>query len=160
MDRADETIHLHAGDGRGAVAALTDAVLPDSSRFSISDVVMGRAGGAGHVVWNSGTTAVDLNPLGTFPSGDDAAVYYQLAELEAGKSYRTTITFFGASDAAGKKPRLQLTFNDVARQSRIEVARTMGLKNLDPGAYRMVVAVGDGVKSVTGKTRLTVVRNP
>ena len=128
-------------DGRGATVASRDVTVPPATTpaLAASDLVLGRENSG--VRWSSGTSSVALNPTGHFQRGGNAEVYVQLSGLVPGRTYQTMFEFFRADDDAGRAPRLTITFPQAAAQDRIEVARTLGLRNLDAGRYRMRLTV-------------------
>ena len=99
-----------------------------------------------------------MNPLGTFPQGTPAEVYFQLSGMTAGNNYQSRFEFFRADDEPSHGPRLTLSFAQPAPQDRIEVSRTLGLRNLDPGKYRVRLTLsGDGAQA-TATAWLTIVK--
>jgi hypothetical protein len=144
-------------DGRGAVAALGTVVVPgDSPSFAISDLVLGRTESG--VRWNSGTMSVPLNPLNTYPVGGNAEAYFQLGGLAAGEHYAIRVEINRAGDVAGAPARLAVTSDVAATATRMEIARGIGLTNLEPGSYRITVTVSGSGGSVTAAGWLTIVR--
>jgi hypothetical protein len=136
-------------DGRGAAIATRNVSVPGAAgRLSVSDIVLGREYSA--VRWNSGAASVAMNPLGTYPKGGSAAMYFQLVGMSVGNSYQTRFEFFRADDEPNHGPRLTVSFTQPAQQDRIEVSRALGLKNLDAGRYRVKLTVsGDGAQTTT-----------
>jgi hypothetical protein len=136
-------------DGRGASIATRNVSVPGAiGRLSVSNMVLGRA--KSPVQWNSGTTTVTLNPLGSYPKGGTADVYFQLSGMTIGTSYQTRFEFFRTDDEPNHAPRLSISFMQPASQQRIEVSRALGLKNLDTGQYQVKLTVsGDGSQATT-----------
>ena len=122
----------------------------------MSDLVLGREGSGTR--WNSGATVVPLNPLNAWPVAAGAAVYFQLSGLVAGESYVTKYEFFLGSDDPKRGPRLSISGSQVASQSRLEVTRTLGLRNLEPGRYRVHVTTTGAGRSVTATGWMTIVK--
>ncbi len=130
-------------DQPNAIAHLSDAtVVANKGALAVSDLVLGRASSGVH--WNSGTTIVPLNPLNLFPKNGDAEAYFQLAGMVPGTTYQTSFEFFRFDDKPTRPPRLSISFSSTATSPRLEVSRSVGLKNLDPGRYRMKVTVRGG----------------
>ncbi len=144
-------------DGRGAVAHIGTVVVPGAgTRLGISDLVLGREGSGAR--WNSGTRPVPLNPLNAWSVAALAEVYFQLSGLVAGESYVTKYEFFLSTDDPKRGPRLSISGSQVASQSRLEVTRTLGLQNLEPGRYRVHVTTTGGGRSVTATGWMTIVK--
>ncbi|MES2305621.1 MAG: hypothetical protein V4558_08940 [Gemmatimonadota bacterium] len=144
-------------DGRGAVARLGRiTVIGSRQQLAISDVVLGVAGSKTH--WNSGSSEVSLNPMNAFSSGGEAELYGQLSGMKSGQDYVLTFEVFRADDAVGKKPRLAISFPQTARDGLVEIQRSVGLKSLDPGRYRVKVAIAGAGESAFAMTVLTVVK--
>jgi hypothetical protein len=150
------TVVLSQGE-LGSIARLGEMTVPNArNALSVSDLVLGREGSG--VRWQSGATAVPLHPLNSYPRGGAVEVYYQLAGLREGARYASRIELFGANDDAKKAPRLAIDFETTATDARAEVARTLGLKSLEPGRYRLRVTVRGGDESVSAVAWVTVVR--
>lgn len=138
--------------GQGAVVQLRRFTVPENStRLSISDLVVGRGGG---VVWNSGTTRVALNPLGTFEKGADASLYFQLHGLKAGTPYQVSMQLFKGVES--DKEALTLEFSETPQADRIEVSRTLDLSTLSTGAYRLVITISGNGEKVSAQGALSV----
>ncbi len=152
------TAVLTEGEDRGALSRLDEVRVPAATGgLAISSVVLGRQGTG--VSWNSGRTVVPLNPLNAFAQKGEAELYYQLAGLEAGATLRTRVEFFKAVDGAEAKSALSLSYDDRAGDRRLEVQRTLNLKNLEPGRYRVRVSVTQGGATVSEAAFLTVVED-
>lgn len=143
--------------GRGAIARLNEMRAPvDQPGMVVSDLVLGRDGSG--LQWNSGTTSVALNPLGTFPRGGMAAVYFQLAGLDAGENYHLAFSFFGAGDDSTKAPRLAIAFDQPAAQATSEISRNLDLQRLEPGRYRVVLTVAGRGGRTSATSWITITR--
>lgn len=144
-------------DGHGAIAHLDEIAVPgDKSQLTVSDLVLGRENSG--VQWNSGATSVALNPLNTYPKGGAAEVYFQLSGLSPGTSYQSKFEIFRADDDPKRAPRLAISFTQPATESRIEVSRTLGLQQLDPGRYRVKLTVSGGGHETNAVAWLTIVK--
>ena len=117
--------------------------------------MLGREGSG--IAWRSGTTTVPLNPVNSYARGSDATLYYQLTGLKTGERYQTRVEFIEAA-RTDDRPALSLTFADEAPGTRMEVLREVGLKNLDPGRFRVRVTVSGGDASTSETAWLTVVK--
>jgi hypothetical protein len=144
-------------DQPNAIAHLNDATLmAKTGTLTVSDLVLGRASSG--IRWNSGTTIVPLNPLNLFPKESDAEAYFQLDGMVPWTSYQTSFEFFRFDDKPTQPPRLSIAFSSQATGTRLEVSRTFGLKNLDPGRYRMKVTVRGGASVAETSAWLTIVK--
>jgi hypothetical protein len=150
------TVVLSQGE-LGSIARLGELTVPSArSALSVSDLVLGREGSG--VRWQSGATAVPLHPLNSYPRGGEVEVYYQLAGLREGARYANRVELFGADDDVNKSPRLSIGFETTASDERAEVSRTLGLKSLEPGRYRIRLTVRGGEESVSAMAWLMVVK--
>lgn len=148
---------LTQDDGRGAVSSLGAVPVPmGGGRLGISSLVLGREGSG--IRWQSGTTTVPLNPANSYVRGSEATLYYQLTGLRTGQRYQTRVEFIEAA-RADDRPALSLTFTDNASDSRMEVLREVGLKNLKPGRYRVRVTVSGDEASTSETAWLTVAKS-
>jgi hypothetical protein len=148
---------LQLEDSSGVQVGLdTVTVSGPGPALQLSDVVMGTA--ASHVGWNSGEGFVPFNPLGEYPRGSDAEVYFQLAGLVRGTSYRTRFEFFRDGDKAALKPELSIAADDLAGAEWLAVRRTIGLKTLAPGRYRVRVTVSGAGQQAVSTACLTIVK--
>jgi GWxTD domain-containing protein len=150
------TVVLSQGE-LGSIARLGELTVPNPRNvLSVSDLVFGREGSG--LRWQSGATAVPLHPLNSYPRGGEVEVYYQLAGLRQGVSYANRVELYGADDDVNKSPRLSIGFETTASDARVEVSRTLGLKSLEPGRYRIRLTVRGGEESVSAIAWLTVVK--
>lgn len=154
--RQDVSLTVTQPDGRGAVASLAAVPFLASGRLSISSVVLGsRVSG---VAWESGRVTVPLHPLNAFRQGQEASLYFQLGGLRRGDAYRTTIELFPAGET-NPRAALSLALADEAEQDFTEVQRTIDLRNLEPGRYRLRVTVQVGEAVVYEEAFLNVLRD-
>lgn len=143
-------------DGRGAVASLGAIPVPrGGARLGISSLVLGREGSG--VAWRSSTTTVPLNPVNAFARDSEATLYFQLHGLQAGERYQTRLEFLDAAKPEAR-PALSLQFAEEAGGPRLEVLRSIGLQNLEPGRYRLRVTITGGGSTVTETAWLVVVK--
>ncbi len=148
------TVVLSQQDGRGALSRISSVSAPmNGGNLSISSLVLGREGSG--AAWNSGTRVVPLHPLNAFARSASAELYYQLNGLQPGQAYQTRVELF---PAGGERSALALSFNDEPPARFVEVQRTIGLGNLEPGRYRLRVTVSGAGGSVSEEGYLTVVR--
>ncbi|MEO5800881.1 MAG: GWxTD domain-containing protein [Gemmatimonadales bacterium] len=132
-------LRLSQHDGGGAEARAAAVRVPaGSGALELSDLVLGRDGSG--VRWNSGAQMVSLNPLNAFRRSERAELYYQVSGQKPGESYQTVLEIFKSSDE--KQPaRISLAFRETATKAAGEVLRTVDLRNLEPGSYRLRVTV-------------------
>jgi hypothetical protein len=149
------TVVVEQGAGIGGLSRLPAVATPVAGRFSISSLVLGRSGSG--VTWSSGSQAVPLNPLNAYPKGGEAELYYQLAGLEPGAEYQTRIEFFEAQKTA-EAAALAVTSTDRAAAPWVEVQRTIGLRQLKEGGYRVRITVSREGQSVTETAFLAVLK--
>jgi hypothetical protein len=141
-------------DGRGAVAAVMTVTTPKPEPvLQVTDLVLGQAKSPVH--WNSGSSSVPLNPLNAFPKGGTAEVYYQLSGLTVGATYDSRFEFYKAGET-GKPARLKLAFKEQAPAARGEMARSLGLANLDAGQYQVRFVISGGGHEASSVSWLTI----
>ena len=119
--------------------------------FAVSDVVLGRDGSG--LVWVAAGDTVRLNPLGRFPEGSAAELYYEVYGLSRGATYHTVVrleregrrSVFGAIRGVfggGRAPVL-LEFDAAAEGSVTRVHRGIALRDVGKGTYRLTVVISD-----------------
>lgn len=108
--------------------------------------------------------SVFFNPLETFPRDGDLEVYYELYGLTPGVDYRTTIEVSKQGGGVLRKVfgggggKISLSFQQVADGPVTRVSRTLGLQELDPGSYRLVLSLtGPGGLELERERRFEVV---
>jgi hypothetical protein len=149
------TVVMSQEGGRGALSRIAAVTAPpNGQRLSISSLVLGREGSG--TVWNSGGRVVPLHPLNAFPRNTPAELYYQVNGLEPDGEYRTRVELFPAR--ADARAALSLSFTDRPASRMLEVQRSIGLENLEPGRYRVRVEVSGSTGTATEEAYLTVVR--
>jgi hypothetical protein len=122
---------------------------------TISSLALGTPKGG--VAWRSGRNTVALHPLNAFPRTSEATLYYQLSGLVAGSPYRTTIELIEGR-RADAKPALSMSFEETPDGQDVEVIKSIGLREVDPGIYRLRVTVTTAAGDrVTQESLLTVV---
>ena len=129
----------------------------DPRRFAVSDIVVGREGSG--LVWLSPGDTVRLNPLGRFPEGGAAEVYYEIYGLSNGAPYHTVVrldreggrSLFGAIGrlfGGGRSPVL-LEFDAPATGPVTRVHRGVALRDVPKGNYRLTVRITDPASGTT-----------
>lgn len=129
---------------------------PGRDGLYLSDVVLGRIGSG--LAWVYEGDSIPLNPLGAFPRGEAAQVFYELSGLVPGRLYSHQVDLFPIKDPHSKD-RIRLRFAEVAADSALRVRRTLGLGELKPGQYRLVVEVreSDSSRRVSREQTLTII---
>jgi hypothetical protein len=128
-------------DGPAAAAAGRDAMTAGApGRLALSDLVSGRQGAG--LVWAHGGDPVPLNPLDTYSRASAMELYYDLTGLVPGKSYRTTIELANTL-AISRGDAVRVSFDDKATAPAQHVRRSLDLKTLKGGQYRLVLTVED-----------------
>jgi hypothetical protein len=131
------------------------AFTPAAGALALSDLVLGRRGSG--LVWNSGEGApVPLNPLDDFPPGSELQLYYELAGLHPGTEYRTTVGLRREEDKDERRG-LKLVFSERATAERQHFRRSLDLRQLRPGRYRLVVTVAESGSDRTATRERAVV---
>lgn len=139
------TAEVSQGDVQGIRWSLRDVAVPGpTDDLALSDLALGREGSGAR--WSSGTADVALNPLNTFTKGEEAEIYSQLRGLRPGHRYATRLAFFSTADPPTHAARLSIGASFTARAPWQELQQKLGLRNLEPGHYRVVLTVsGTGV---------------
>ncbi|MBP6671309.1 MAG: hypothetical protein KA180_17775 [Gemmatimonadales bacterium] len=122
------------GVGRDSVS------IPANPRDMIlSDLILGRPESG--LAWMYAGERVPLNPLNAVPRGAGVELFYEIGGLAPGQRYSVTSTVRKAEDRPTARPQLQVAFDFTATATYERVSRGLGLANLKPGAYVLVVAV-------------------
>jgi hypothetical protein len=109
----------------------------------VSDLALGIIGRA--VLWRP--TPADsalLSPFGGVRLDRPVELYYEVYGLPEGAAYQTTIRL--RRDGKRERPRLTLTFEEVAHAATVRAHRTLDLKEMDPGEYVLEVEVSAGLR--------------
>lgn len=151
------SLMINQGNGRGAHASLGGIRVPGApGRLELSSLVLGRTGGS---QWHSGTSAVSLQPLNAHPRNAAVELYYQVHGVTVGAQYHTQVELMHADRPDGEVA-VALGFEDRSETATVEVHRSVGIGNLQPGRYRLRVTVSGAGSSVSEEGFLTVVRSP
>jgi tetratricopeptide (TPR) repeat protein len=114
--------------------------------LGMSDLLLERESGG--LRWDNRGTPVMLNALNAYATGDAAPVFYEAYGLEPGRSYETTLS---VRKATGDGDRgVSLVFNERADRPTMQIRRTIGLEDLDPGQYRLTLSIveeGSGARA-------------
>jgi GWxTD domain-containing protein len=145
------------GDGAAGTLVTGDSVNVDTlngRRFAASDLIVGRVGSG--LVWSGGADTVFLNPLGQFPEGGTAELYYEVYGLPAGSVYHTVIRLerrggrsvlhlFGG----GKRPPVLLEFDAPSDGPATRVHRQVELGDTPRGSYVLTMQISDPATGIT-----------
>lgn len=134
---------------RSAAAAGRDAMtLGKPGALALSDLVAGREGAG--LTWQHGGEALPLNPLDVYPRTGSMDLYYDVSGMVPGHHYRTSIEIVNTLAAvAGDQARI--SFDDHATAPAQHVRRTLDLRTLKGGQYRLVLTIED----VEGGTKVS-----
>lgn len=121
----------------------------DGRAFATSDLVVGRAGAG--LAWLPPRDTVLLDPLGRYPAGSVAELYYEIYGLAAGESYHTEIrlerqggrSLFGRIGGlfGGRRPPVLLEFDSPADGPVTHVHRGVNLRGVAPGSYLLTLTL-------------------
>jgi hypothetical protein len=132
----------------------------DGRSLATSDVVLGLAGsGLAWVPRAAGDTGggkadtVLLNPLGRFPSGSVAELYYEVYGFAPGATYHTEVRLERAGGRSllgriagvfgGRRAPVLLEFDAPADGPVTRVHRGVSLRDVAPGSYVVTVTLRD-----------------
>ena len=142
----------------------------DGRHFAVSDVVVGRTGSG--LLWALPDDTVLLNPLGRFPEGTVAELYYEVYGLERGAAYHTEVrmqklggtSLLGAIRGlfGGRRPPVLLAFDAVADGPATRVHRSVDLRGVGRGEYVLTLRLTDPAtgRVVVRTRRFQVVARP
>lgn len=138
----------------------------DGTRFAASDLVLGRQGSG--LVWAPapGPDTVPLNPLGEFPEGGSAELYYEVYGLPAGASYHTVVrlareggrSFLRRLFGGGQAP-VFFEFDAPADGPVTRARRALDLRDASKGKYILTVEIRDPAtgESIVRRRRFVIV---
>jgi hypothetical protein len=108
--------------------------------------------------------SVFFNPLESFSRDEDLQVYYELYGLRPGVDYQTTIEVSKPGGGLFRKVfggggnKISLSFQQLADGLVTRVSRSLGLQELGPGTYRLVLSLtGPGGIALEQERRFEVV---
>ena len=129
----------------------TVALGSERGALGMSDLLLERESGG--LRWDNRGMPVMLNALNAYASGDAAPVFYEAYGLQPGRSYQTTLSVRKATDARDRG--VSLVFNERADRPTMQVRRTIGLEDLEPGQYRLTLTiVEEGTGARASRSRL------
>lgn len=116
----------------------------------MSDVVLAGQPATQHV--GIGGDAVPITPLGVVHADSMVSLYYQAYGLTPGAAYRSQIEI-RRRFSDDEKDRISVAFEDRPNAATAMYRRTISLRQLRPGAYRVNVAMTSRNGSVVERTR-------
>lgn len=157
---ADVTLSVFSPDSTiGDIRQHRGIAIPDFARDTpvIGPPILGREHAGLRFTRNG--VVIPLNPTNAWRSNEPVTVYYEAQGLMTGRSYETRIELYNTS---AKKSEPDVTVSSVARatQASIAVQRVVGLTQLGPGRYRLVIRLRDTTSgvSVSSEGYVTVVK--
>lgn len=147
-------VRANQGDDSSGVYAMKRNLRVDGGdEFSLSDIVIGREGAP---AWQATDGApFPLNALGAYSAGGTAELYYEVHGLRTGDAYRTTIEV--RSPAARAREGIRILSVDRATGLVTHVRKSLGLQQLKPGSYQLIVTITANGRQVTREQPLLVV---
>ena len=112
---------------------------------ALSDLILGERGG---LSWSAPDGPVWLDADGAFAPGTSAQLYYQIAGLSPGATYRTRIDI-NPSRSRQQARGITSEFDVVARDERQAVRRELSLAGLRKGEYMLQLTVSGPGGSAT-----------
>jgi hypothetical protein len=140
----------------GASAGRDSINIPPSPKdLILSDLILGREG---NITWTFTGQKVALNPLNAFPKGSVAEMFYEVGGLEAGKQYETRVAIRKPNDKENSKPQVETSSSFDAKETYQQVSQGLGLSQLKPGSYYLIVTVKEksSDRTVTRKQVLNI----
>lgn len=142
------------GDSIGAYSLLSHVKIDATARLMLSDLVTGAANGS---AWTAPDGAVfPVAVLGAWPAGAAAELYYEVRGLNRGDEYRTAISVKPVDEKLKDVVNIETT--DRATGSVSTVRKSLGLAQLKPGSYRIVVTISHGADTATRTRELIIVK--
>jgi len=158
---------VNTPDSAGGDVVLGDSITAerlDGSTVAASDLVLGRRGAG--LVWTAAGDTVLLNPLGRFPQGSAAELYYEVYGMERGAAMHTAVrlekeggrSFFGAIKGlfGGRRAPVVLEFDAPADGPITRVHRGLDLRDAPRGHYVLSLTVTAGPRVITRTQRFQI----
>ncbi|MEZ4377836.1 MAG: hypothetical protein R3B35_06065 [Gemmatimonadales bacterium] len=144
------------GNAAGGAYALRRGLVVDGTpELALSDAVTGREGAS---PWLAPDGPFPVNALGTWPVGGEVDLWFEVRGLDAGDSYRTTMTVRPTEGRRGRD--VTITTDDRASGSITRVRKLLGLQRLEAGEYELTVTVEADGQRATRSQRILVVEAP
>jgi len=158
---------VNTPDSAGGDVVLGDSITVerlDGSTVAASDLVLGRRGAG--LVWAAAGDTVLLNPLGRFPQGSAAELYYEVYGMERGAAMHTVVrlekegghSFFGAIKGlfGGRRAPVALEFDAPADGPVTRVHRGLDLRDAPRGRYVLSLTITAGPRVITRTQRFQI----
>ena len=158
---------VNTPDSAGGDVVLGDSISVerlDGSSIAASDLVLGRRGAG--LSWAAAGDTVLLNPLGRFPQGSAAELYYEVYGMERGATMHTAVqlekeggrSLFGAIKGlfGGRRAPVVLEFDAPADGPITRVHRGLDLRDAPRGRYVLTLTVTAGARVITRTQRFQI----
>ncbi len=158
---------VNTPDSAGGDVVLGDSITAerlDGSTVAASDLVLGRRGAG--LVWTAAGDTVLLNPLGRFPQGSAAELYYEVYGMERGAAMHTVVrlekeggrSLFGAIKGlfGARRAPVVLEFAEPADGPITRVHRGLDLRDAPRGRYLLSLTVTAGPRVITRTQRFQI----
>ncbi|MES2303927.1 MAG: hypothetical protein V4558_00370 [Gemmatimonadota bacterium] len=139
-------------DSTGAYALSRARPVAIGTSLALSDVVTGTANG--RILWRTPESMFPLNPLGAWTPNASLEIYYEIYGLPAGTGYRGTLELRPAEGQKAKSVIIGTTGQSTGL--RTVVRRSVGLTQLKPGQYRLIITIHQGADSVVTERPLLI----
>ena len=153
--RYQARLMLTGADSTNGVLLAADSLnLGDgTAELVLSDLIFSRE--TSTLAWNRGAEKILLDPLGSIRRTESLHLYYEVAGLTSGVSYRSTVELL--REAGGRlRAELTLGFSDRSDSSVARVRRRFGLERLKPGNYIVQVTVVSDGRRVIRRSPVTI----
>jgi hypothetical protein len=132
-------------DSTGAYALAPHIKVDAGTTLSLSDLVTGSVNG---LDWPAPDgSSFPLNVLGAWENGGTAEVYYQVNGLNANDAYHAVVEVRPLEPTAKEsKDVVHVESTDRATGPVTTVRKSLGLAQLKPGIYRLIVSVDAGAR--------------
>jgi hypothetical protein len=142
-------------DSIGAYALAPHIRIDAGSTLSLSDLVTGSANGLDWPAPDGGS--FPINVLGAWTNGGTAEVFFQINGLHADDAYHTVVEVRPLEPTAREANDLvHLESTDRATGAVTTVRKSLGLAQLKPGIYRLMISVDAGGRRVEGEQHILV----
>ncbi len=149
---------LEPETGAGDVIDITALDVPrfDAGGLVLSDLVLGERDAG--LLWPAAGDSVPLSPLGAYPQGGSAELYYEVHGLPVGSRYRARIEVGGRRGGSifakigrlfgGGGPPVAFSFDGIVTDTPLRAQQTVNLAPLAPGEYTLRLTVEDPSRDV------------
>jgi len=143
-------------DSSGGMVLARGVRIDAGGGLSLGDVLVGREGSK--PAYNAGGQSFPLNPGNVWLTDGTVDLWYEVRGLEAGVEYRTVLAVTPVD--LTKKQAVRIETGDRASAAVTNVRKSLALRSLEPGKYRLVVTVTAAENSASRERLLTVVAPP